>query len=185
MASIRFSSSISSPIRRAGSISSLHARCSSFLISYQFPGIQLSQLHTQSQLTKSPPQIARPPTSKPRSTKSRVPKSKITRPKTVLSAEETTPALALPLTNLPYFIRRTSSNQFPVYLEKRAGGTKLETRLQKTEGDIDALREDLIKVLGMDENPADDVKINRLNGHVLVNGWRKAEILQFLQDRKF
>ncbi|KAI1947891.1 hypothetical protein LOZ07_003532 [Ophidiomyces ophidiicola] len=181
MASIRFSSSISSPIRRTGSISSLHARCSSFSISYQFPGIQLSQVHTQSQLTKSP----RPPTSKPRSTKSRAPKSKITRPKTVLSAEETTPALALPLTNLPYFIRRTSSNQFPVYLEKRAGGTKLETRLQKTEGDVDALREDLIKALGMDENPADDVKINRLNGHILVNGWRKAEILQFLQDRKF
>ncbi|WEW55162.1 54S ribosomal protein img2, mitochondrial [Emydomyces testavorans] len=101
-----------------------------------------------------------------------------------LSAGETTPRPALPLTNLPYFIRRTPSNQLPVYLVTKAGGTRQETKLQKTEGDVDALREDLIKVLGMEQNPS-DVTINRLNGHVTVKGWRKPEIQQFLLDRKF
>lgn len=39
--------------------------------------------------------------------------------------------------------------------------------MQKTEGDVEALREDLIKALGMEQNPA-DVVINRLNNHIIV-----------------
>lgn len=54
-----------------------------------------------------------------------------------------------------------------MYLETKAGGTRQETRLQKTEGDVDALREDLIKALGMEQNPA-DVVVNRLNNHIIV-----------------
>jgi len=73
----------------------------------------------------------------------------------------------LPLTNLPYFIRRTPSNQLPVYLVTKAGGTKQQTKLQKTEGDVDALRSDLARALGLEQNPA-DVTINRLNGHIII-----------------
>ncbi|EGC40863.1 mitochondrial large ribosomal subunit [Histoplasma capsulatum var. duboisii H88] len=90
----------------------------------------------------------------------------------------------LPLTNLPYFIRRTPSNQLPVYLVTKAGGTKQETKIQKTEGDVDALCSDLAKTLGIEPN-SKDIYINRLNGHVVVKGWRKPEIQQFLLDRKF
>ncbi|OJD11899.1 hypothetical protein AJ78_07429 [Emergomyces pasteurianus Ep9510] len=90
----------------------------------------------------------------------------------------------LPLTNLPYFIRRTPSNQLPVYLVTKAGGTKQQTKIQKTEGDIDALCSDLAKTLGLEPN-SKDIYINRLNGHVVVKGWRKPEIQQFLLDRKF
>lgn len=77
------------------------------------------------------------------------------------------PRPTLQLTNLPYFVRRTGSNQLPVYLVTKAGGTKQLTKIQKTEGDLDALRDDLAYSLGVDLR-SPDVSINRLNGHIIV-----------------
>ncbi|KAL3477547.1 mitochondrial large subunit ribosomal protein-domain-containing protein [Aspergillus californicus] len=95
-------------------------------------------------------------------------------------------AAKLQLTNLPYFVRRTPSNQHPVYLVTKAGGTKQQTKIQKTEGDLDALKSDLAKYLGLDPGPkTGDITINRLNGHLIVKGWRKNEIQKFLLERKF
>ncbi|KAJ5103651.1 Phosphopantothenoylcysteine decarboxylase [Penicillium argentinense] len=94
------------------------------------------------------------------------------------------PKPALQLTNLPYFVRRTGSNQLPVYLVTKAGGTKQLTKIQKTEGDLDTLRSDLAYTLGVDQRSS-DVSINRLNGHIIVKGWRKPEIVAFLQERNF
>jgi large subunit ribosomal protein L49 len=74
---------------------------------------------------------------------------------------------AVQLNNLPYFVRRTGSNQLPVYLVTKAGGTKQLTKIQKTEGDLDALRDDLAYTLGVDVR-SPDVSINRLNGHIIV-----------------
>ncbi|KAL4897088.1 mitochondrial large subunit ribosomal protein-domain-containing protein [Aspergillus ambiguus] len=90
----------------------------------------------------------------------------------------------LQTTNLPYFIRRTACNQLPVYLVTKAGGTKQQTKVQKTEGDLDALRADLARYLNIDPK-SPDVTINRLNGHIIVKGWRKSEILKFLSERNF
>ncbi|KAL2829702.1 mitochondrial large subunit ribosomal protein-domain-containing protein [Aspergillus cavernicola] len=99
-------------------------------------------------------------------------------------------AANLQLTNLPYFIRRTPSNQLPVYLITKAGGTKQQTKIQKTEGDMDALRSDLARYLGLESGDAravksSDITINRLNGHIIVKGWRKPEIQKFLLERNF
>ncbi|KAF3387050.1 39S ribosomal protein L49 [Penicillium rolfsii] len=94
------------------------------------------------------------------------------------------PKPTLSLTNLPYFVRRTGSNQLPVYLVTKAGGTKQLTKIQKTEGDLDALRSDLAQTLGIDTR-SPDVSINRLTGHIIVKGWRKPEIVKFLQERNF
>ncbi|KAB8202849.1 Mitochondrial large subunit ribosomal protein Img2 [Aspergillus parasiticus SU-1] len=96
----------------------------------------------------------------------------------------------LQLTNLPYFIRRTASNQLPVYLVTKAGGTKQQTKIQKTEGDLDALRSDLARYLGLESGEprspkSSDITINRLNGHIIVKGWRKPEIQKFLLERNF
>lgn len=77
------------------------------------------------------------------------------------------PKPTLSLTNLPYFVRRTGSNQLPVYLVTKAGGTKQLTKIQKTEGDLDALRSDLAQTLGVDTR-SPDVSINRLTGHIIV-----------------
>lgn len=73
----------------------------------------------------------------------------------------------LKLTNLPYFVRRTGSNQLPVYVVTKAGGTKQLTKIQKTEGDLDTLRTDLAHSLGVDPR-SPDVSINRLTGHIIV-----------------
>lgn len=77
------------------------------------------------------------------------------------------------MTNLPYFVRRTPSNQLPVYLVTKAGGTKQQTKIQKTEGDLEALRTDLSRALGLESGDSrgkksPDVTINRLNGHIIV-----------------
>ncbi|KAJ5235205.1 uncharacterized protein N7469_004373 [Penicillium citrinum] len=94
------------------------------------------------------------------------------------------PAPTLQLNNLPYFVRRTGSNQLPVYLVTKAGGTKQLTKIQKTEGDLDTLRTDLAYTLGVDPR-SPDVSINRLTGHIIVKGWRKPEIVKFLHERNF
>lgn len=77
------------------------------------------------------------------------------------------PQSAAQLNNLPYFVRRTASNQLPVYLVTKAGGTKQLTKIQKTEGDLDALRDDLAYTLDVDVR-SPDVSINRLTGHIIV-----------------
>ncbi|RMJ26109.1 hypothetical protein PHISP_03042 [Aspergillus sp. HF37] len=91
----------------------------------------------------------------------------------------------LQLTNLPYFIRRTASNQLPVYLVTKAGGTKQLTKIQKTEGDLEALRRDLTLYLDSRSSKASEISINHLNGHIIARGWRKPEIQQFLVERSF
>jgi Mitochondrial large subunit ribosomal protein (Img2) len=87
-----------------------------------------------------------------------------------LSQQEQTP---LQLTNLPYFVRRTPSNQLPVYLVTKAGGTKKLTKIQKTEGDLEALKSDLARALNVDSDASKskkkpEVTINQLNGHIIV-----------------
>ncbi|DAA74351.1 TPA_exp: Uncharacterized protein A8136_3549 [Trichophyton benhamiae CBS 112371] len=112
---------------------------------------------------------------------------KSTRSQASLQPQQSAPAGqadSLPLTNLPYFIRRTPSNQLPIYLVTKAGGTKQETRLRKTEGDLNALRDDLVKYLGLESKPS-EVYINQTNGHITIKGWRKPEVTQFLLDRRF
>lgn len=106
------------------------------------------------QSTQSPP--ANPPskTQTPSSTQTSTPQS----PK------------GLPLTNLPYFIRRTPSNQLPVYIVTKSGGTRQQTKIQKTEGDLEALRSDLARALGLESKStkSPDVFINHTNGHIVV-----------------
>lgn len=74
----------------------------------------------------------------------------------------------LKLSNLPYFVRRTASNQLPVYLVTKAGGTKQQTKIQKTEGNVNALRDDLALYLDSNSPKSSEVSINRLNNHIVV-----------------
>lgn len=86
------------------------------------------------------------------------------------------PTPSLQLTNLPYFVRRTGSNQLPVYLVTKAGGTKQLTKIQKTEGDLDTLRTDLAYTLGVDPR-SPDVSINRLTGHIIVKVYLSPRLI--------
>ena len=80
-----------------------------------------------------------------------------------------TQSTPLQLTNLPYFVRRTPSNKLPVYLETKAGGTKRLTKIQKTEGDLEALKSDLAKALNLETSSKKaEVTINSTTGHIIV-----------------
>ncbi|KAK2737304.1 hypothetical protein FQN57_000388 [Myotisia sp. PD_48] len=125
--------------------------------------------------------IVRPFSSSPKSTRSQ---ASLGAQKTLDNKSSLNTSPPLPLTNLPYFIRRTPSNQLPIYLVTKAGGTKQQTRLRKTEGDLSALKADLIRYLRLEDKP-NEVAINQLNGHITIKGWRKPEVQQFLLDRRF
>ena len=58
----------------------------------------------------------------------------------------------------------------PIYLERKNGGNLLLTRIRKVEGNVDALRLDIIKSLGLEP---EKVYINGLNKHLMIKGhWR-------------
>ncbi|PGH18923.1 hypothetical protein AJ80_04343 [Polytolypa hystricis UAMH7299] len=209
MASVLPASSLAPALRQQSPMLSLRLRSSSSILSSKSSRASISQFSTQSQtcrhqLRKQMSSISLQPlpSSQTRSLMTRIArpfskasstKSSATSPTTSTTATTGLPPSSaglqqqqppLPLTNLPYFIRRTPSSLLPVYLVTKSGGTRKQTKVQKVEGDVDALRADLARVLGLDQN-SPDITVNRLNNHIVVKGWRKPEIQQFLLDRKF
>lgn len=84
--------------------------------------------------------------------------------------------------NLPYFVTRTPSNELPVYtLAKRGGNLKL-TRVRKIDGKTESLRDELRTALGLRE---EEGWINRITGQIMLKGWWKGEVVQFLRERRF
>ncbi|KAJ9368916.1 hypothetical protein DTO282E5_6374 [Paecilomyces variotii] len=203
MASLLPSSSLSSAVRKQSSSLSLNLtstqttlstrRFSTIPVTFSYGG--QSQLRN---LLQSPSRPSFSHTALPIQ-QSRTFLAKLTRRSPATAERHSNPAPTTPqtqaqapplqLTNLPYFVRRTPSNQLPVYLVTKAGGTKQQTKIQKTEGDLEALRSDLARALGLESgdsrNKSPDVTINRLNGHIIVKGWRKPEIQKFLLERNF
>lgn len=84
--------------------------------------------------------------------------------------------------NLPYFVRRTSSNELPIYHLRKRGGTKLLTLVRKVDGSVEALRDELRMSFAMDEA---GVTINPVTKHVVLKGHLKPKIQQFLWERLF
>ncbi|KAG4427544.1 hypothetical protein IFR05_016972, partial [Cadophora sp. M221] len=59
------------------------------------------------------------------------------------------------------------------------GGNKKLTRVRKIEGDVNMLRADLQKELGVGEK---DVVVNQLTRQVIVKGHMKSQIEKFFLD---
>lgn len=91
----------------------------------------------------------------------------------LVSIEETPSPITR--TKLPYFVHRSSTNNLPVYLEKRT--TLRRTRIRKVEGDANALRDDLIRELNLQPEL---VTINGLTNHILIKGWVKENVDKLL-----
>lgn len=66
---------------------------------------------------------------------------------------------------LPYHVRRTASQQLPVYHLAKRGGNLHQTRIRKIEGDVESLMKEIKIALGLKEEL---VVINRLTGHVII-----------------
>ncbi|TQS35602.1 hypothetical protein Golomagni_03970 [Golovinomyces magnicellulatus] len=75
-----------------------------------------------------------------------------------------------------YCVRRTPSNQLPIYHVEKNGGNKKLTRIRKVEGNVKALRDELREVLNLTEK---ECTINHLTGHVIV------KVLEFIIFCKF
>lgn len=84
--------------------------------------------------------------------------------------------------NLPYYVTRTPSNELPIYTLKKRGGNLRQTRVKKITGSIDALRDSLQQLLAV---PEKECVINRVTNHVVIKGWHKPRIEEFLAARKF
>ncbi|EON67028.1 hypothetical protein W97_06145 [Coniosporium apollinis CBS 100218] len=85
-------------------------------------------------------------------------------------------------TPLKYHVSRTPSSQLPVYKLAKSGGNLHQTRVKKIAGDVQALRQDMQKLLGL---PEKDVMINTVTQHVIIKGWYKDEIVKFLESKSF
>ncbi|KAF7943455.1 hypothetical protein EAE96_011381 [Botrytis aclada] len=90
---------------------------------------------------------------------------------------QNTPATA---PNQPYFVYRTPSNQLPVYALTKAGGNLKQTKIRKIEGDIMKLKEQLEEAFFNKE-----IRVNQLAKHIIIKGWCKPEVKEFLKERHF
>lgn len=63
----------------------------------------------------------------------------------------------------PYYVRRTSSVQLPVYRRFMSGGNRQVVVIKKVDGDRKKLLEDLVESLGVGK---DDIRINPTTQHV-------------------
>jgi large subunit ribosomal protein L49 len=79
-------------------------------------------------------------------------------------------------------VHRSKSRNLPVYEEALSGGTQLQTRIRKVEGNIEALRQHLVEKLHLDPNY---IHINHLTKHVIIKGHLKKRVQQFLEEQKF
>ncbi|KAK4497086.1 hypothetical protein PRZ48_011536 [Zasmidium cellare] len=84
--------------------------------------------------------------------------------------------------NLPYFVTRSANKSLPIYTTRKNGGNLKLTRVRKIDGDRVALRDELRKLLKVQDK---DAVINSVTGHILIKGHHKPQIERFLRQRMF
>lgn len=135
---------------------------------------------------KTNPKLAALPPAHPSAEDPSSPPSSSTLPSTSTPTSPSTPAL-------PYTIFRAGpGKQLPVYHLSKGGGTKRLTRLRKLSGDLNALREDLTRALGVEGGyrngkgeKVDVVSVNWQSRQVMVRGWRGPEVKAWAEGRGF
>ena len=104
--------------------------------------------------------------------------------------QPTTPTPTQLTIQLPYSLTRAGpSRNYPVYEKATAnGGTKHVTTIRRLSGDLQALQAHLCEALGLVTHEydrmgkrRDNVWINWNTRHVLVRGWRGAEVRRWMQ----
>jgi len=149
------------------------------------PNLIASQTASKSYPPASMKSLPRPKTShashrtrhptKERNYPDRLPVSVTNAPVELLPESESAP-------NLQYYVTRTPSQNFPIYLEKKRGGNLHQTRLKGIDGSPEVLRDALEKELRLKPK---DCLVNATNGHIVMKGWYKPQIEAFLKARRF
>jgi len=99
-----------------------------------------------------------------------------------LRRNATEEAVAVASAPLPYFVHRSNTNNLPVYEEAKRGGNLHQTRIRKLEGDLPALREQLITALNL---PPERISINSVTQHIIIKGHYKNKVVKFLEGKRF
>ncbi|ODQ56501.1 hypothetical protein SAICODRAFT_49951, partial [Saitoella complicata NRRL Y-17804] len=81
-----------------------------------------------------------------------------------------------------YYIRRTTSNQIPVYIDYKRGGNLLQTLIRKVEGDHRALLAEVQEKFKIDKK---DIKINPVTKHIVIKGNYTRKIKWWLHRKGF
>lgn len=93
---------------------------------------------------------------------------------------------------LPFRIGRTTSKNLAVYESTKAGGSKHITTLRILTGDLHEMQRQLRAVLQLPEQTIDNkgrkkepVSVNHLTQHIVIKGWRGAEIKKWAETLGF
>ncbi|KAI0543441.1 mitochondrial large subunit ribosomal protein-domain-containing protein [Xylaria curta] len=107
-----------------------------------------------------------------------------TTPDATASEPATIPTPAKPNAprQLPYFVSRNNLNNLSVYHKKKRGGNLKITLLKNTEGDLQALKQDIKDALQL---PDGDVSINSVTRHIVIRGHKHDEVVNFLHTMGF
>jgi large subunit ribosomal protein L49 len=81
-------------------------------------------------------------------------------------------------------VSRTPTNNLPIYSDIKAGKTLKQTRIRKITGDVQALKNEIIKVLELDPE-REKAEVNTLTGHILIKGWHTRRLQKFLTEKGF
>ncbi|KAH8595273.1 putative 54S ribosomal protein IMG2, mitochondrial [Bisporella sp. PMI_857] len=82
----------------------------------------------------------------------------------VTASKQSTPSAPSTIPK-PYRIARSGTNNLPVYLLWKRGGNLHQTKVRKIEGNIKALRSDLLQALRLEEK---DIMINQLTQQIII-----------------
>ncbi|KAI0517773.1 mitochondrial large subunit ribosomal protein-domain-containing protein [Xylaria bambusicola] len=83
---------------------------------------------------------------------------------------------------LPYFIGRNNFGAIPAYHREKRGGNLKLTILKRAEGDLMALKQDLKAALQLSD---DEVSINSKTRHIVVDGHKRLQVLNFVKTMGF
>ena len=86
-----------------------------------------------------------------------------------------------PPPELPFHVKRSRTNNLPVYTDKKAGGSQIITIVRKVTGDVKELEKCLRYKLGNDLH----YQVNELTSQVRVKGNHKEPIVQWLKELGF
>ncbi|KAI9685929.1 MAG: hypothetical protein M1822_004207 [Bathelium mastoideum] len=83
---------------------------------------------------------------------------------------------------LPYHVTRTTTNHLPIYLQAKRGGNLHQTLIRKISGKVHELKQELADRLQLEGK---DAVVNPVTGHIVLKGWWKPQVQQFLEARRF
>ncbi|KAJ2705478.1 mitochondrial 54S ribosomal protein img2 [Coemansia sp. IMI 203386] len=85
------------------------------------------------------------------------------------------------LVKYSYFVRRTRFQSLPVYRDIKNGNTRKLTLVRRIEGDLEALRSDLIQALGANTQ----IAVKKTSQQLVIKGDCKRIVQEWLTKKGF